>query len=418
MKMMFRRAIGALAAIAIAAALLWTPSYAAPVPLANNLGLRTIPFRIVNNTGHAGDLFLYVIGEVASNGKSYYLSNVNGDVTIVPQLLQPTSLGLNLGAQTTYDVMLPQLRATRIFFSFDRGLVVTATAEGAPPSAPPGWVQTDPNFNTLFDFAEFTWLDDVQPSNFTSTLGINATQVDMFGFAMLIALTGTDDAGTVGAVKKAGFNDSAARKKIFSALQSAGKPWRTLIMGDGRTVPLRVIAPYHGIEMGVFPANFLDDYIDQVWTFYTRKQLSAMSENRTYAGTIQDGLMVFNEVGGPDPPFKFDKPTSKAAFENAMPVRGCVVNNPPAWCGRAGAIGALMGAGFMRTTLLAATNLNKCAVKSFYQNAPVNMYAETFHQYSLRQLAYSFGFDDTCDQSSFIQIHDPTKLQITIQPFN
>lgn len=417
MKHAVRRAIGALGAIVLAAALLWTPTSAAPAPGMNNLGLQTIPFRIVNNSGQSGNLFLYVIGEVPPTRKKYFQSNVNGDLTIVPAMTTPTSLALNLGTANVIDVMLPQIEAARIYLSIGNPVLVTATAEGAPPSSPPGWAPGDPNYKILFDWAEFTWTPEPNPM-FTTTWGGNVTQVDMFGFAMLLALSGSADDGTA-VTRKAGFSDTAAGLKIFKDLKAAGSPWNQLVIGRENPIPLRVVAPYHGMEMGVFPANFLDDYIDQVWTFYTRKQLSATAENRTYAGTIQDGLMVFNEVGGPDPPFKFDKPTSKAAFENAMPARGCVnVNTPPAWCGRAGVIGALMGAGFMRTTLMAATNLNKCGVKSFYQNDPVNVYAETFHQYSVRGLAYSFGFDDTCDQSSFIQIHDPTKLQITIQPFN
>ncbi|MGH2347836.1 MAG: beta-1,3-glucanase family protein [bacterium] len=412
-----RRVIAVLAATAMFVAGLWTTQPGTAVA-ANNLGLKTIPFRIINNSGKSGRLFLYVVGNVPSmGGKSYFVSNVNGDLTIVPKIDPPgMSLGLDLGTATTIDVQLPQLTAARIYFSIGQGLLVMATAEGAPPSAPPGWVPQDPNFNTYFDFAEFTWLDDAG-GPFVSTLGMNATQVDMFAIPFLLALKGKNDAGTV-ITRRSGFNDLKARDKIFGDLLKAGHPWTNLIMKrNKRADALRVVAPYLGIQpLGVFPTNFLAQYINQVWQKYTTEILNAESEGHTYAGGVAGGELVFHDMAVPgDPPFKFVKPSTETAFRNELQP----IPNPPGPGpgARARAIAALLGAAFMRTNLLTSTDLNACVVAGFYVSAPINEYAEGFHKYALDHLAYSFGYDDTCEQSSFIQIHDPEMMTITLQKF-
>ena len=49
-----------------------------------------------------------------------------------------------------------------------------------------------------------------------------------------------------------------------------------------------------------------------------------------------------------------------------------------------------------------------------YGNPPVNEYAKLWHTNGIDGHAYGFGFDDTCDQSSFNLIFNPTQLTITL----
>jgi hypothetical protein len=381
----------------------------------NNLGLRTIKFTVTNQTGARGNLFVYVVGQVPSrNGDWYYLAQRDGDVKVVPKASAPgRSLALNVGKARTVNLRLPQMSALRIYFSIGKALRVASARQGAPPSVPAGWVASDPNYRTLFDWAEFTWNDDGPGSRFDTTIGGNATQVDMFGIAMLISLKGRDDDRRP-VTRRAGFSGARTRDNVFADIRRAGAPWSRLVVAPGGGEPLRLIAPYHGIENGVFPRNQLDDYIDRVWAKYRDQPIVGRSENRTYNGRVDaQGDLVFTEVGGDDPPFRFDKPTTRQAYENAM----LPVPNPNTRAGdRARAIGALIGGALMRTTLLDTADLNACRVGSFYTDAPVNQYAKVFHRYGLGKKAYSFGFDDTCDQSSFIQVHDPDALTIKLQP--
>ena len=378
----------------------------APAQAANNLGLPTIPLVIQNNSGHAGKLFVYITGLVPQDGnKAYYVSATNGDVTVVPKADQPVSLALDLGRTQVARLNLPQMTALRIYMSFRKPVVVIATAEGAPPSSPPGWVPDDPNYGVLFDFAEFTW------TAHDNTIGGNATQVDMFGLAMLLALKGKDDHGQP-VIRRAGFNDPEARTKIFAALNDAGPPWKRLVIGNRR-----IIAPYHGIALGRFGQNQLNAYINAVWTKYRTQTLQATTEGRNYTGKVIGGRLVFEEVGGSET-FSFAKPTTMEAYQNALTPDP----NPPGPGpgARARAVAAMLSGAFMRTTLLLNRNLiddrASCKVRQFYTDSPVNLYAKTFHEFALRKLAYSFGFDDTCQQSSFVQVHDPESLRIIIQP--
>ena len=404
-------ALAALAAAALAPAAT-RPALAQQVAPQNNLGLRTIPFRIVNRTNHPGRLFVYITGLVPKQAnRAYFVSDTAGNLSIVPQSATPRSLALDLGTSGVVNLRLPQLTAMRIYFSLAKPVLVTATAQGAPPSTPAGWVSTDPNYRTIFDWAEFTWVDDPPATLSNSTIGGNATQVDMFGIPMLIALRGHDDDGNL-VTRTSGFSDIAARQKIITGLINAGRPWNRLVLG-GSARPLRAIAPYHGMDAGLFPQNQLQQYINQVFQKYASDSnaLVGQTQNRTYRGRVSGSQLVFREAGGSET-FRFQKPDSRAAYQNNIPP----IPNPLTPEGdRARAIGALLGGAFMRTVLLVNNNLNACRKAQFYRDQPVNVYAELFHRFGLRGLAYSFGFDDTCDQSSFVQAHDPVALTITLQ---
>jgi len=68
----------------------------------------------------------------------------------------------------------------------------------------------------------------------------------------------------------------------------------------------------------------------------------------------------------------------------------------------------------VRTDVLGSNSLDACVVGQFYVQSPVQKYAQLFHQLSIGNLAYAFGYDDTCEQSSFITVDDPTKVDIQI----
>jgi hypothetical protein len=55
-----------------------------------------------------------------------------------------------------------------------------------------------------------------------------------------------------------------------------------------------------------------------------------------------------------------------------------------------------------------------CVTSQFYTSAPIQKYAKFFHDYGINNKAYSYGYDDTCDQSSYIVVDDPTAVTITL----
>lgn len=366
----------------------------------------TVPFVLVNNSKLKQKLYVYIVGMEGS--KWVYVKNAKGKTKAFTEQTSPKPFGFAVTNKKT-KLTLPQLQAMRIYFSFKKKLRLTVSAANVP-GVPAGWSSGDPNYNTLFDWTEFTWVPD---SDTRSTLGGNATQVDMFGFATKITLKGLDGDYKTPVTKTSGFKNKRSRKQIVNRIWNAGNPWRKLIVGK-KNNPKRVIAPYHGMISGVFPKNQLNGYINKVWSKYQSGGMTASPQNVDYHGRVTGGKLVFTKNTDPGTSFSFPKPTSQAAYEGAIlpdPIPGNALVEQ-----QARAIGALLQGAFMRTTLMRDGDLDSCKTSDFYKAQPVNMYAKAIHLPAIRGEAYAFGFDDTCSQSSYIGVHNPKKLKIEILP--
>jgi len=245
----------------------------------NNEGLAVVPLKITYNGTNTAPLFVYIVGILAAKsnsfpaGKAVFVTDVQGNVDITPAIPAdaPISLGLALGTGRSISMMMPKLVGMRIYISLGNGLLVqTNNQEGAPPSAPCGWcgtgnIENATNFNTIYDWAELTWVDKNGGTGHETNLGGNVTEVDLFGLPLLLTFVGNDPASispkTV--VENAGFTQK--RSTIVNAYASLGAPWTSLLLSNNSGTRVRVIAPFHGIELGVFPATELDTYIGQVW---------------------------------------------------------------------------------------------------------------------------------------------------------
>jgi len=161
--------------------------------------LDVVPLKITNNVTNTGPLFVYIVGLLAKN---VFVTDLQGDVNITPAIPvdAPRSLGLNVGTGSSISMMMPKLDGIRIYLSLGNGLVVqTNSQEGAPPSAPCGWcgtgnIENATNFNTIFDWAELTWVDKNGGTGHETNLGGNVTEVDMFGLPLLLTFVGNDPA--------------------------------------------------------------------------------------------------------------------------------------------------------------------------------------------------------------------------------
>mgnify|MGYP000985367662 CR=1 FL=1 len=284
------------------------------------------------------------------------------------------------------------------------GSCTTYTSITGIPSAPAGWVQ-DANFSTLFDWIELTW--ELNASD--TTLGANTTQVDMFGLPFNLSLAGSDAEGKPLTVQ-GGFSDAGLRHQILTALQNAPAPWQQLVLTEAQSgLATRAIAPYHGMEMGLFPRTQLDDCIAQVWAKYTTETLTATAEGVTFNGQVVADQLVFTPAAGTGETITFPKPDSFMVYTSGpLPLVDTT---------KAGVLKAALQAGFLRSTLLISTQLPECDASRYYQAEPVNQYARTFHEYGTNGGAYAFGFDDVCSHSSFIIVHNPQSAQLTLLAF-
>jgi hypothetical protein len=288
----------------------------------------------------------------------------------------------------------------RIYFSFAAKLTITVGADGIP-GVPVGWAD-GPSFHTLFDWLELTWEVNARDM----TLGGNTTQVDMFGLPFALALTGVDADGDPSTVTS-GFSRAGLRDKIVQAIKKAPTPWPTLIVAAPDGSALRVVSPYHGMELGGFPRDQLAAYIDAVWKKYAAEPLVGTAEGVELTGKVVDGALVFTGGGQQ---ITFAKPDSFTVYTS-----GPVPTGPRS--AAAGVLQAALQAAFLRSTLLDSSRLPDCRARRFYRNEPVNWYARTLHELATKGGAYAFGFDDVCEGSSFVIVHQPRAARITLLPF-
>jgi len=330
------------------------------------------------------------------------------------------------------QLSLPKLSAVRIYSSMGAGLLVhTGGIMGGGLVLPTVQNPSDPNFNTTFDFAELTWVPQAPiPGHpeITTNLGINVTEVDAFGLAQQFTIEGTDPATfQPNTALTSGFLSTARRPTLLNTLQGFGAPWSSLIVGNG--LRARALAPNLAIKANLFPSNQLDTYTSQVFSTYANAPpitttvtvcsnpdpnfCEAVTYN--FTGSTVNGELVFSDASKGGAIFSFKPWSTLHAYEGSFPY-GSI---QPDTFGdqQAGlAVQAKLQGALMRTTLVANPDLDGyCSDPSqFYVNAPVNKYAQLWHDNGVGGKAYGFGFDDTCNQSSFKLIFNPTALTITV----
>ncbi|MFJ3415756.1 MULTISPECIES: glycoside hydrolase family 64 protein [unclassified Streptomyces] len=388
-KLLFALGGAAVAAPAVAAL--------APYALADTKSMETnaaqagaLPLTLVNNSGSFdnANVHVYIVGNV--DGKQV---RVTPDGTIAPIALSDNgadgftdyAISLNSGAETT--ISLPYLSG-RIYVSLGAKLKFKAVADGNGNAAlqyPAGWVTSDPNYGVLHDCAEFT--------HNASGMFCNTTMVDMFSVPLSIRLTGAQDQ-TTGTLRSGG------RASVFDAVRKV-EAFAPLVVDD-----TRVIAPGHGLDAGLFAADYFAPYIDQVWSTYTGKDLTVTTNAGAFTGRVRADRFTFT---GPAS-VSFGKPTTRD-------VLFCDGNLAAPNDGTTGPVAAVLGAGFNRSTLLSNPAQPTTNASGFYATDLTNHYAKAVHAATADGKAYGFAFDDVADFASYVQDTAPTGIRLTLTPF-
>ncbi|MET7571012.1 glycoside hydrolase family 64 protein [Streptomyces sp. NPDC005492] len=383
-KMLFALGGAAVAAPAIAAL--------APYALADtgSAAAGALPLTLVNNSGSFDNasVHVYIVGNV--DGKQV---RVAPDGTLAPIALSDNgadgftdyAISLNSGAETT--ISLPYLSG-RIYVSLGAKLKFKAVADGNGNPAlqyPAGWVTSDPNYGVLHDCAEFT--------HNASGMFCNTTMVDMFSVPLSIRLTGAQDQ-TTGTLRDGG------RASVFAAVRQV-EAFAPLVVDD-----TRVIAPGHGLDAGLFSADYFAPYIDEVWSTYTGKDLTVTTNAGAFTGRVRADRFTFT---GPAS-VSFAKPSTRD-------VLFCDGNLAAPNDGTTGPVAAVLGAGFNRSTLLSNPAQPTTDASAFYQTDLTNHYAKAVHAATADGRAYGFAFDDVADFASYVQDTAPTAIRLTLTPF-
>ncbi|MFJ8796706.1 beta-1,3-glucanase family protein [Streptomyces sp. NPDC102487] len=387
-KMLFALGGAAVAVPAIAAV--------APYALADTTDASTkaaagsLPLTIVNNSGSFDNasVHVYVVGN--QDGRQV---RVTQDGTLAPISLADngadgfTDYALTLSGSGETQLSLPHMSG-RIYVSLGEKLRFKAVADGNGNAAlqyPAGWVTSDPNYAVLHDCAEFTYN--------SAGMFCNTTMVDMFSVPMSIRLNG-DKEQTTGTVRDGG------RAAAFAAVKGI-EDFAPLVVDD-----VRIIAPGHGLDAGLFAKDYFAPYIDEVWSTYTGKDLTVTTNAGAFTGRVRADKFTFD---GPAA-VSFNKPSTRD-------VLFCDGNLAAPNDGTTGPVAAVLGAGFNRSTLLSNPAQPTTSAADFYRTDLTNHYAKAVHAATEDGKAYGFAFDDVADFASYIQDTAPTAIRLTLTAF-
>jgi hypothetical protein len=350
-----------------------------------------LPLTLVNNSGAFANssVYVYIVGN--QDGKQV---RVTPEGTLAPVSLSDngpdgfTDYAIPLSGSGETKLSLPYMSG-RIYVALGAGLKFRAVADGNGNAAlqyPAGWVTSDPSYDVLHDCAEFT--------HNAAGMFCNTTMVDMFSVPLSITLTGARNQ-TTGTLRDGG------RDRAFAAV-GAVPEFAPLVVDD-----LRIIAPGHGLDAGIFAKDYFAPYIDEVWSTYTGKDLVVTTNAGTFTGRVRGGRLTFN---GPAS-VSFGKPSTRD-------VLFCDGNLAAPNDGTTGPVAAVLGAGFNRSTLISDPAQPTTDPAAFYRASPLtNHYSKAVHAATEDGKAYGFAFDDVADFASYIQDTAPTALRLTLTPF-
>ncbi|MEU7637494.1 beta-1,3-glucanase family protein [Streptomyces sp. NPDC059101] len=384
-----RTLLGGLAAGAATAALAGRAA-GTPAPRA----AAALPLHLVNNSGAYanGSVWIYILG---NDGTQQV--RVTPDGRLAPVSLADngpdgfTDYAIPLAATGTTTVQLPPMSG-RIYTSLGAKLKIKAVADGNGRPAlayPAGWVASDPNYDVLHDCAEFTYN--------SGGMFCNTTMVDMFSVPLALRLTGSGDQ-TTGTLK------DGARARIFADVKAAAG-FDRLVLGDRR-----VIAPGHGLDSGLFAADYFAPAVDAAWSAYAGKDLTVTTNAGAFTGRVSGDQLTFTGPGAAAGGVSFTRPGTRD-------VLFCDGTLAAPNDGTRGPLAAVLGAALNRSTLATHAAQPVTDPAAFYQQPLTNHYARAMHTATTDGKAYGFAFDDVAGFASYIEDHAPKELTLTLTPF-
>jgi hypothetical protein len=387
----------------------------------------TIPLTIVNSTKKVPNKQVYFLlyGQgIAPDNKWYHLANAKGKMALCSPTNEKYTADYNFNLAKLSTVQMPTMRAARLIISFNKKVLLLVNAEGVP--SPPKANNSDVsnvNYDTVWDFVEWTY-NPAYPKD--SGWNGNITNVDATNIPMQFNIVGADQTGKE--LDLASGMKPGDYSKLRADLRSNPDFAKLVLAGTQRVLSPADGIFQHATKSGpAFSSTYLDDYINKVWKKYETDTLTTETNLfGHWAGQVKNDQLVFTQQDGSPKlePVAFRKPTTLEAFANDdICASGCRSKNKAEWEQEDvnNQIRAIFLAAIMRATLLTDTTLgikyeSKYCKESqlFYQGNTMNFYAKYLHANTLEGRAYAYGFDDTCDQSSYRAVRVPKKLTVTL----
>lgn len=369
----------------------------------------TLNIALVNQTT-SSTVYAYITGQAINNNNALVLLESDGQTPYYPAspFANGTSLAVNcaiaLGAPgTTTTVTIPQIAGGRIWFCVNDTLTFLLNP-GPGLVEPSSSNPSDPNYNKIWDFCEFTFN--------SSQLFANISYVDFVALPIALTLTNTSGATQhVSGIPVDGLTTVCNELTAQDQTDNAG--WNELIIPSPTGSPLRAVSPNTGIVMNpsLF-SGYYSNYVYQVWSHYASTPLTIDTQAQwgSLTATVINNLLTFEGVG------TFTQPSAGDIFScSTGPFAAAATNTA-----EMGAITARLAAAFNRSTLLLDSDQpDDEVVSTYYTTSPTNHYARILHATNLDGKGYAFPYDDVgptngADQSGSVSDGSPQLFTVTV----
>lgn len=352
-------------------------------------------FSFTNNTHqkfHSDQIHFVITGKNASNQTCHLKKNGDLIPCDVSDNNKPGHLTKDGQSYANYlhtikevpEIKVPHVSSGRVYISLGSPIYLKIADDNTIVQPDTGNL-SDPNRHVYFDWLEFTFDD----AGFHG----NTTQVDQFGFPMVMKLIAPNGSKQVGITQ--------SRSALFDKFaNTVPAEFQSLVQK-----PYRIISPFHG-DFGKdgSHAKYFADYIHDVWQHYKTNKLELKMPQGTFIGKVEDNVFTFTKTDSPHTKYTIHHPTSPAVFScDGVFKEGDEIQK---------AIKAQVAAMFNRH--IVKNPAHKCNPSEFYKKAPANFYAQFWHHHSIDNKAYGFAFDDVCEQSTLIEHIKPQELEVTI----
>ena len=311
-------------------------------------------------------LICCVAGLAIDRGSAVFILSADANTPYYPQ--SPPAVGAKLAQDISIHLgqpgnvvhaSIPRLAGGRIWFSVGAPLQF-ALNPGPGLVEPSAFTSADPNYNTDFGFAEFTFNN--------SQVFVNVSSVDFVGLP--ISLTLQDTNGTSQHVAGLPANGLAIiADGLRAQTRKDGEPWSSLIVNrDGRV--LRILSPNTGIQLNPsWFQNYWTEYVNQAYSRFRTQRLTinTQSSSGNVSGQVDPhGNLNFGSGGSYPPP-------------SAKDIFGCSTG-PFATAGANEeklAIIPRLAAAFNRSTMLITNSQpDGAGPRDYYKNAVTNVSVE------------------------------------------
>ena len=278
-------------------------------------------------------------------------------------------------------MQMPLAHSGRIYYSYGKPLYMKGDGNGVvlPSLSNP----SDPNYETYFDWLEFTVSDN--------GFWVNTTQVDQLGFPVLMNVYDND-----GRVQQTGISKS--REEIWNLFRSEmPAEFKTLVSDYRIFAPCK--AGFDERSGGAY-GNYFDAYVTETWNTIASKSQTVTHPQGKFIMT-GDGTNIYfrcieayGTIASAGQTYTiYGKPRTSEVFEGY----GVLASGNPMEL----ALEAWICAALNRHVAHMEPDAYWNNAAAYYNAGPCNYFAKFWHDHSERGgLAYGFCYDDVNDQSA------------------